>query len=207
MPSTDRIGFIKRIQEIRQSHLICFLTSLRPGVPAQIAEDSVRVFFDPASELTAKLCEEVQKQQQQQGSQLSVTNEYELIHAIIESDGLRVSTQPGGVLLWRLILSRGRRFFKKACYHKAGVIRRLLRINTDVNGGGHRLWVLERSRGEHWTAGNSSADLRWERLAFARWRQIDYRQYDNLMSFHDFLRCHAGFLLVFAFESTHRKIG
>lgn len=42
----ERIGLIKKIEELRGSTVICFLTSLRQNVPAQIAEDSVRVFFD-----------------------------------------------------------------------------------------------------------------------------------------------------------------
>ena len=39
-------NLIKRIEEIRGSKVICFLTSLRPNVPSQISDDSVRVFFD-----------------------------------------------------------------------------------------------------------------------------------------------------------------
>jgi hypothetical protein len=42
----ERISIIKRIEELRGSTVVCFLTSLRQGVPSQIAEDSVRVFFD-----------------------------------------------------------------------------------------------------------------------------------------------------------------
>ena len=46
MSLAERHVLMKRIEEVRGSHLICFLTSLRPNVPAQIAEDSVRVFYD-----------------------------------------------------------------------------------------------------------------------------------------------------------------
>ncbi len=46
MSLAERDALIKRIEELRGSHLICFLTSLRPNVPSQIAEDSVRVFYD-----------------------------------------------------------------------------------------------------------------------------------------------------------------
>lgn len=42
----QRIGLVKRIEELRGSSVICFLTSVRPNVPSQIADDSVRVFFD-----------------------------------------------------------------------------------------------------------------------------------------------------------------
>jgi|KBSMisStandDraft_5_1062788.scaffolds.fasta_scaffold158503_2 hypothetical protein len=46
MPLKERVALIKKIEEIRGSTVISFLTSLRQNVPAQIAEDSVRVFFD-----------------------------------------------------------------------------------------------------------------------------------------------------------------
>ena len=42
----DRIVLIKKIEELRQSKVICFLTSIRPNLNAQISEDVVRVFFD-----------------------------------------------------------------------------------------------------------------------------------------------------------------
>src|SRR5208282_5342608 len=42
----ERIGLIRKIEEIRGSTVICFLTSLRQNVPSAIADDSVRVFFD-----------------------------------------------------------------------------------------------------------------------------------------------------------------
>jgi len=46
MGLNERILLIKKIEELRGSTVMCFLTSLRQNVPAQIAEDSVRVFFD-----------------------------------------------------------------------------------------------------------------------------------------------------------------
>lgn len=46
MALQERAAIIKRIEEIRGSKVICFLTSLRQNVPSAIAEDSVRVFFD-----------------------------------------------------------------------------------------------------------------------------------------------------------------
>jgi hypothetical protein len=46
MGFSERIGLIKEIETLRQSKIICFLTSLRPNVQAQISEDAVRVFFD-----------------------------------------------------------------------------------------------------------------------------------------------------------------
>jgi Serine dehydrogenase proteinase len=61
---SDRIGLIKEIETIRQSTVICFLTSLRPNLPAQISDDAVRVFFDhllllperPAKKIDLFLC-------------------------------------------------------------------------------------------------------------------------------------------------------
>ena len=41
-----RLQLIKRIEKIRGSYVICFLTTLRQGVPGQIAEDAVRIMFD-----------------------------------------------------------------------------------------------------------------------------------------------------------------
>lgn len=46
MAFKDRIPLIKKIEEHRQSKVICFLTSIRPNLNAQISEDVVRVFFD-----------------------------------------------------------------------------------------------------------------------------------------------------------------
>ncbi len=46
MGLNERIKLIKTIEELRGSTVICFLTSLRQNVPAQISDDAVRVFFD-----------------------------------------------------------------------------------------------------------------------------------------------------------------
>lgn len=46
MAFEHRISLIKKIQELRGSTVICYLTSLRPNAPAQMADDSVRVVFD-----------------------------------------------------------------------------------------------------------------------------------------------------------------
>src|SRR5262249_27152941 len=46
MGFTERIEVIKKIEALRGSTVVCFLTSLRQNVPSQIVEDSVRVFFD-----------------------------------------------------------------------------------------------------------------------------------------------------------------
>lgn len=49
MGLTERIELIKKIEEKRKSRAICFLTSLRPNVPSQFADDQVRVLFDHLS--------------------------------------------------------------------------------------------------------------------------------------------------------------
>lgn len=59
MPYTQRIPLIQSIERIRGSTLICYLTSLRPGVPSQMAEDQVRVFFDHLSELPQRPVEKL----------------------------------------------------------------------------------------------------------------------------------------------------
>src|SRR6266852_4356742 len=46
MPIENRVKLIKKIEEIRASNMLCFLTSLRPGISSQMASDSVRVIFD-----------------------------------------------------------------------------------------------------------------------------------------------------------------
>src|SRR5439155_19831876 len=64
MGLTERIGLIRKIEQIRGSTVICFLTGLRQNVPSAIADDSVRVFFDhvllfpsrPVSKLDLFLC-------------------------------------------------------------------------------------------------------------------------------------------------------
>src|SRR5262245_7572616 len=60
----DRIELIQRVDALRGSQVICFLTSLRPNVPSQIADDSVRIFFEhllllpsrPVEKLDVFLC-------------------------------------------------------------------------------------------------------------------------------------------------------
>src|SRR6266851_1200545 len=64
MAHQERIPLINEIEHIRGSRVICYLTSLRPGVPSQIAEDQVRIFFDhllklperPVAKLDVFLC-------------------------------------------------------------------------------------------------------------------------------------------------------
>ncbi len=46
MAREDRIKLIEEIKACRGSRVICYLTSLRENVPAVIAQDQVRVFFD-----------------------------------------------------------------------------------------------------------------------------------------------------------------
>ena len=54
MPVAERNVLLKRMQEMRGSHLICYLTSLRPNVPSVMAEDQVRVFFDHLQNLPSR---------------------------------------------------------------------------------------------------------------------------------------------------------
>jgi hypothetical protein len=64
MPYEDRLKLIKEIETLRQSKVICYLTSLRPNLGAQMADDAVRVFFDhllylptrPVNQLDIFLC-------------------------------------------------------------------------------------------------------------------------------------------------------
>lgn len=46
MAFKERIEIVKELETLRDSHIICYLTSVRPGVPALMSEDQVRVFFD-----------------------------------------------------------------------------------------------------------------------------------------------------------------
>lgn len=46
MPFTDRLPLIKKIEELRDSRVICYLTSLRSGVHAAMEEDAAREIFD-----------------------------------------------------------------------------------------------------------------------------------------------------------------
>jgi hypothetical protein len=53
MPLDERLKLIRRIEGMRRSHVICYLTSLRPNVQSQIAEDAVRVMFEHLLRLPA----------------------------------------------------------------------------------------------------------------------------------------------------------
>jgi hypothetical protein len=57
--SEARLKLIKRLEELRGSSVICYLTSLRPNVAAQMAEDSVRVLFDHLGLLPARPIEKL----------------------------------------------------------------------------------------------------------------------------------------------------
>ena len=54
MPFQQRIALIQALEQHRESRVICFLTSVRQGVPAQIAEDQVRVLFDHLQQIDPK---------------------------------------------------------------------------------------------------------------------------------------------------------
>jgi len=64
MAFADRIKLIEEIQQLRQSHVICYLTSVRPNVNAMMSEDAVRAMFDqmlllperPVKKLDVFLC-------------------------------------------------------------------------------------------------------------------------------------------------------
>lgn len=59
MPLTERLALIKKIEEIRGSKVICFLTGIRPGVQSQIADDSVRAIYDHLVLLPARPVEKL----------------------------------------------------------------------------------------------------------------------------------------------------
>jgi serine dehydrogenase proteinase len=46
MGLSERLALIKKIEELRDSKVICYLTTLRPNVVGSIADDAVRVIFD-----------------------------------------------------------------------------------------------------------------------------------------------------------------
>lgn len=46
MGFSDRIPIIKKLEKLRQSTVVCYLTSVRPNLNAAMSEDAVRVFFD-----------------------------------------------------------------------------------------------------------------------------------------------------------------
>src|SRR5713226_3100365 len=51
MAFENRLELIKKIQQIRGSKVLCFLTTIRPGVNGSISDDCVRVFFDHLSKI------------------------------------------------------------------------------------------------------------------------------------------------------------
>lgn len=59
MAFADRLPLIKKIEDLRGSKVICYLTSLRPNVSAQMAEDAVRVFFDHLALLPGRKIEKL----------------------------------------------------------------------------------------------------------------------------------------------------
>jgi hypothetical protein len=54
MSRVDRLKLIKQIEEIRGSTVLCYLTSLRPNLPAQMSDDAVRVIFDHVLRLPSR---------------------------------------------------------------------------------------------------------------------------------------------------------
>jgi ClpP class serine protease len=54
MAFQQRIPLIEELEQSRNSRVICLLTSLRPGVQAQMAEDQVRVIFDHLQQIEVK---------------------------------------------------------------------------------------------------------------------------------------------------------
>jgi Serine dehydrogenase proteinase len=64
VPFAERVKLIEQIQEQRQSQVICYLTSIRPNLNAQMSDDAVRAIFDqmlllperPVKKLDVFLC-------------------------------------------------------------------------------------------------------------------------------------------------------
>jgi hypothetical protein len=64
MSFADRLPLIKKIEDLRGSKVICYLTSLRPGVPGQMGDDAIREILDqllafpgrPVDKLDVFLC-------------------------------------------------------------------------------------------------------------------------------------------------------
>jgi hypothetical protein len=59
MAFKERQEIIRKIEELRNSSVICYLTSLRVGVPSQIADDAVRVIFDHLLKLRSRPVEQL----------------------------------------------------------------------------------------------------------------------------------------------------
>lgn len=64
MAYAERLNLISEIESLRQSKVICYLTSVRPNVNAQMGDDAIREFFDhllllperPVKKLDVFLC-------------------------------------------------------------------------------------------------------------------------------------------------------
>ncbi|MCL4190097.1 MAG: hypothetical protein KJZ87_00015 [Thermoguttaceae bacterium] len=54
MSRSERLKLIRRIEELRDSTVLCYLTSLRSNVPSQMADDAVRVIFDHLLKLPSR---------------------------------------------------------------------------------------------------------------------------------------------------------
>jgi hypothetical protein len=54
MSFQKRITIIREIEKLRDSRVLCYLTSVRQGVQVQMAEDAVRIFFDHLLRLPKK---------------------------------------------------------------------------------------------------------------------------------------------------------
>jgi hypothetical protein len=59
MAFADRLPLIKRIEELRGSKVICYLTSLRPGVPGQMNDDAIPELLDQLLALPARPVEKL----------------------------------------------------------------------------------------------------------------------------------------------------
>lgn len=54
MPLVERTELIREIERLRGSKVICYLTTIRSGVPSQIADDAIPVIFDHLAMLPAR---------------------------------------------------------------------------------------------------------------------------------------------------------
>jgi len=54
MAFADRLPLIKKLEDLRQSKVLCYLTSLRPGAPGQMADDAIRELLDQLLALPVK---------------------------------------------------------------------------------------------------------------------------------------------------------
>ena len=61
MAFRDRIALIKKIEAMRDSTVLCYLTSVRPNLAAAMHEDAVRVFFDQMLTLPVKKGKKLKK--------------------------------------------------------------------------------------------------------------------------------------------------